>query len=114
MKTSLKCAKVWPRALAACLFVATAGQGINALAETYPSRTIRIIVPFNAGGGIDALARQVGAKLSETFGQPVVVENLPGAAGNRASDLVARAAPDGYTLLVGTNSMAINSRATPW
>ncbi|MBP8295845.1 MAG: tripartite tricarboxylate transporter substrate binding protein [Burkholderiales bacterium] len=108
MKTRLKRAKVWPRALAACLFVATAGQGINALAETYPSRTIRMIVPFNAGGGIDALARQVGAKLSETLGQPVVVENLPGAAGNRASDLVARATPDGYTLLVGTNSMAIN------
>lgn len=108
MKTTLKYAKGWRRALAACLLVASAGQALDALAEAYPARPIRLIVPFNAGGGIDALARQVGAKLSEALGQAVVVENLPGAGGNRASDLVARAAPDGYTLLVGANSLTIN------
>ena len=108
MKTTLKYAKGWRRALAACLLVASAGHALDALAEAYPARPIRLIVPFNAGGGIDALARQVGAKLSEALGQAVVVENLPGAGGNRASDLVARAAPDGYTLLVGANSLTIN------
>ena len=96
------------RALAAGLLVAVAAQGSEVLAETYPSRAIRLVVPFPAGGGIDSLARLVGAKLADALGQPVVVENTPGAAGNRATDFVAKAAPDGYTLVVGANSMTIN------
>jgi tripartite-type tricarboxylate transporter receptor subunit TctC len=93
--------------LAAGLLV-IASQGIDVLAETWPSRTTRLIVPFPAGGGIDALARLLAARLSDAVGQPVVVENHPGAAGNRGSELVAKAAPDGYTLIVGANSMTIN------
>jgi tripartite-type tricarboxylate transporter receptor subunit TctC len=78
-----------------------------ALAQRYPNKPIRIIVPFAAGGSVDALARVVGQQLSETFGQPIVVENRPGAGGNIGSDVVAKAAPDGYTILQNTVGLAI-------
>ena len=78
-----------------------------ALAQRYPNKPIRIIVPFAAGGSIDALARVVGQQLSETFSQPIVVENRPGAGGNIGSDVVAKAAPDGYTILQNTVGLAI-------
>jgi tripartite-type tricarboxylate transporter receptor subunit TctC len=71
-----------------------------AQAQTYPSKAIRLIVPYAAGGTSDILARQLGPKLSETWGQPVVVENKPGANGNVGADFVAKSAPDGYTLLL--------------
>jgi tripartite-type tricarboxylate transporter receptor subunit TctC len=81
-------------ALLAC-FAFAAAQ-----AQTYPSKPIRLIVPYAAGGTSDILARQLGPKLSETWGQPVVVENKTGANGNVGADFVAKSAPDGYTLLL--------------
>ena len=94
-------------ALAIALSALTFPSG-NALAQTYPNRPIRIIVPFAAGGAVDAIARLLGNKLSEQFGQPVVVENRAGAGGNLAPDAVAKAAPDGYTILLTTNGQAIS------
>ena len=75
-----------------------------AAAQDYPSRAIRIVVAFPAGGGSDLAARVVGAKLAERVGQPVVVENRVGANGNIGAEAVARAAPDGYTLVMGSNA----------
>jgi tripartite-type tricarboxylate transporter receptor subunit TctC len=69
-------------------------------AQTYPSKPIRIVVPYAAGGTSDILARQIGPELTKTWGQPIVVENKPGANGNVGADFVAKRAPDGYTLLL--------------
>ena len=80
-------------ALALLSFCAAQGQ-------TYPSKPIRLIVPYAAGGTSDILARQIGPKLTETWGQPVIVENRTGANGNVGADFVAKSAPDGYTLLL--------------
>src|ERR671914_1794922 len=77
-----------------CLFAGAA------LAQSYPNKPIRIIVPYAAGGTSDILARQIGPKLTDAWGQPVVVENKPGANGNVGADFVAKSAPDGYTLLL--------------
>ena len=73
-------------------------------ASTYPNKPIKIVVPFPAGGTSDVLARIFGQKMTEHWGQPVVVENRPGASGNLGADQVAKSAPDGYTLLLATSS----------
>jgi tripartite-type tricarboxylate transporter receptor subunit TctC len=97
--------------LAAAVFAA--GTALPATAAesttTYPDRPIHLIVPFPAGGGADSLARLVMPKVSKALGQPIVIENKPGAGGNVGAEYVARATPDGYTLLYGTNGThAIN------
>jgi tripartite-type tricarboxylate transporter receptor subunit TctC len=77
---------------------------------SYPSQTIKIIVPFTPGTGMDTIARVVAPRLSERLGQPVVVQNQPGASGNIGADTVAKSAPDGYTLLMGANTMLMASQ----
>jgi tripartite-type tricarboxylate transporter receptor subunit TctC len=80
-----------------------------ALAQaTYPSKPVRLIVPFAAGGPTDVIARVVGQKLSEAWGQQIVVENVPGAGGNTGVAMVAKAAPDGYTILVVSTGFIVN------
>ncbi len=80
------------------------GFALSCAGQTYPSRAIRIVVAFPAGGGSDLAARVVAQKLSENLGQPVVVENRVGANGSVGAEGVARAAPDGYTLVMGSNA----------
>jgi len=78
--------------------------------NTYPNQTLKIIVPFTPGTGMDTIARVVAPRLSERLGQPVVVQNQPGASGNIGADAVAKSNPDGYTLLMGANTMLIASQ----
>jgi tripartite-type tricarboxylate transporter receptor subunit TctC len=82
-------------------------------AQTYPARSVKIIVPFGAGGSADLYARFVGAKLSEALGQPFVVENRPGGGAVVGSDAVAKSAPDGYTLLMMSNTHTVNETLIP-
>jgi len=90
-------------------FAATALLAPPASAQKYPVKPVRIIVGFGAGGGTDLAARAIAQKLGDAFGTSFVVDNRPGAAGNLAGDLVAKAAPDGYTLLMANSTIAIPS-----
>ena len=85
-----------------------------AQAQDYPTRPITLVVPYAAGGGNDVMARIVGEKMSKTLGQQIVIENRPGAGGALATRQVAKAAPDGYTLVIGgTGSLAVNPTLLP-
>ena len=96
------------RVLIALLAALAAFAAAPASAQSYPNRPIRVLVPFAAGGAVDTLARIVGQKLSESLGQPVIVENRPGAGGNLAADILAKSPPDGYTVLQTVNGIAIS------
>jgi tripartite-type tricarboxylate transporter receptor subunit TctC len=83
-------------------------------AQPYPSRPIRFIVPYTPGGTVDILARAISPALHQALGQPIVIENRPGAGGNIGAEFVANAAPDGYTLLIATNApLTINVVLNP-
>lgn len=86
----------------------SATMALPATAQTWPTKAVRIIVPFAPGGSTDLVARMVGQKLSTLWGQPVVIENRAGAGGNVGADLVAKAPADGYTLLMASGSITIN------
>jgi tripartite-type tricarboxylate transporter receptor subunit TctC len=88
------------RLLAAAAVLAAGLGALPTQAQAYPDRPIRIVAPFPAGGLVDVLARAVGEELAKTLGQPIIVENKPGAGGNIGADLVAKADADGYTLLM--------------
>jgi len=88
--------------------IAVANVHAQAPGANYPAKQIRVIVPFPAGGPTDAIARAIGQKLSETWGQPVIVDNRPGAGGNIGTELAAKSPADGYTLFIGTVANAIN------
>lgn len=87
--------------VAAAMSCAAAFASPSAFAQTYPAKPIHLVVPYPAGGGTDFFARLVGTKMSELIGQPIIIENKPGAATNLGADYVAKAAPDGYTILLG-------------
>lgn len=89
-------------------FIAAMGMAQGALAQAYPSKPITMVVPYAPGGGADIVARTISQRLSEALGQQIVIDNRPGAGGNLGATLAARAAPDGYTLMLGTNTHAAN------
>jgi tripartite-type tricarboxylate transporter receptor subunit TctC len=96
----------------AALLIALAGSPV-ASAQDYPSRPIRIIVPFATGGPADIYARFLGQRLQDVLGQPIVVDNRPGAGSIIGTDAVAKAAPDGYTLLLMSNTHTVNESLIP-
>lgn len=104
---------VW-QLCAAILAAALLLPNTDVHAQAYPTRAIRLIVPYTPGGSSDILARSIGQRLSESWGQPVVVENKPGANGNLGADLVAKARPDGHTLLLtDIGALCISPAAFP-
>ena len=92
------------------LTLAVALAPVCSQAQKWPTQTIKIVVPFTPGTGMDTIARTISPKLSERLGQPVVVQNTPGASGNIGADLVAKAPGDGYTVLMGANTMLMASQ----
>lgn len=92
-------------AIAACAAVAAVPAAAQAL---FPSKPITLVVPFAPGGGNDILARLIAPKMSAQLGQPIVIENKPGAGGNLGADFVAHAAPDGYTLVIASSQITMN------
>lgn len=95
----------------AALSILCAARTLPAGAADYPERALRLVVPFAPGGSTDVLARIVGQRLGEAVGQPVIIDNRPAAGGTVGSDLVAKAAPDGYTLLIGSIATMVIAKA---
>ena len=94
--------------------IAAISFGAPLAAQTYPQKPIKIVVPYPAGGTSDILARAIGVKLTESLGQPVIVDNKPGANGNVGADIVAKSPPDGYTLLLADiGALAISPSVYP-
>ena len=99
------------RQLATLAIAAMGLFNLGAVAQSaYPTQTLKIIVPFTPGTGMDTIARVVAPRLSERLGQPVVVQNQPGASGNIGAEAVAKSNPDGYTVLMGANTMLMASQ----
>ena len=106
--------KITRRALGGAALAATLARPFSLAAqETYPGRPIRFIVPVPAGGGVDILTRAIGQKLSENVGQPVVVENKPGASAVIGTELLAKSPPDGYSIMMAYSAHVINPLMTP-
>lgn len=106
MKPNFLNCRTWLCATASVLALCA---GATAQAQTYPSKPIKMVVPFAAGGATDVLARVIGQKLAASMGQPVIIDNKPGAAGIIGTDAVAKAAPDGYTIVLSlSNSLLTN------
>ena len=93
--------------------VAAASLAAPALAQQFPSKPVRIVVPYTPGGGADTTARLIAPKLQDALGQTVVIDNKPGAGGTIGDDAVAKAAPDGHTLLIGAFAHAVNPSLMP-
>src|SRR5262249_3688899 len=98
VRMNLMCARTLARAAAIVVALCCS----LSVAQQYPNRAVRLVVPFAPGGSTDTLARIVGQQLAQTLGQSVIVDNRPAAGGVTGSELVARAQPDGYTLLIGS------------
>jgi tripartite-type tricarboxylate transporter receptor subunit TctC len=96
-----------------CLFVIVLAVSSGAFAQTFPSKPIKVVVPFPPGGGTDIVARTVTPKMAEILGQPFIIENRAGAGGNIGTEVVAKSPADGYTLLVASASTAINTTLFP-
>ncbi|MDO8597889.1 MAG: tripartite tricarboxylate transporter substrate-binding protein, partial [Sulfuricaulis sp.] len=93
----------------ACIVVAAAMFASGAIAQSYPAKPIRLVVPYAPGGAVDIIARATAQELTKRVGQQIIVDNRTGAGGNIGSDTVAKAPPDGYTLLMASPANTINS-----
>ncbi len=96
-----------------CMFILLCVTAGVAYAESYPTKPVRLVVPFPPGGGVDATARVLGQKLTETWKYQVLVDNRTGAGTTIGTEIAARAAPDGYTLLLTNNALAISAGLYP-